>query len=130
MTDEGRVKEQVKKLLREFGIYYHMPVQNGMGSPTLDFVCCAWGHYVAIETKEATKYPTDRQLVTMESMSTSGGFVFVVRDDESLMLLRCYLELMKPCQSPSSSSELRVVGPIRTTTPSRKRSRKSPAGSI
>lgn len=125
MTPEGKVKEKVKRLLKRFKVYYHMPVVNGMGSPTLDFICCAWGHYFAIETKAPKEWPTDRQKVTMKEISEAGGFVFVVRDDESLALLEATLELMEPCLAKNLRLGLRAVGPIETTTPSRKRSRKS-----
>jgi hypothetical protein len=129
-TPEGKVKDKVKRLLHEFGIYFHMPVQNGMGSPTLDFKCTAWGYVLVIETKAPKEYPTERQLITMQQESESGAFVFVVRDDETLMALRCYLELMEPCQKKNLRSGLRVVGPLKATSPSRKRSRKSAPDSI
>lgn len=125
MTPEGKVKEKVKKLLKSMGIYYHMPVQNGMGSPSLDFICCAWGRYLAIETKAPKEVPTERQKITMQEISTSGGMVFVVRDDETLAMLEATLRLMQPCLSQNLSSGLRVVGPTETSTTSRKRSPKS-----
>jgi hypothetical protein len=130
VTPEGKVKEKVKRLLKRFGIYFHMPVMNGMGAPTLDFVCCAWGQYLAIETKAPKEWPTDRQKITMKEMSESGAFVFVVRDDESLLLLEATLELMEPCHAKNLRLGLRAVGPIETSTTSRKRSRKSAADSI
>lgn len=125
MTPEGKVKEKVKRVLKRFKVYYHMPVINGMGSPTLDFICCAWGQYFAIETKAPKEWPTDRQKITMKEISEAGGFVFVVRDDESLLLLETTLELMEPCRAKNLRSGLRAVGPIETSTTSRKRSRKS-----
>jgi hypothetical protein len=129
MTPEGKVKEKVKRLLKRFGVYYHMPVMNGMGSPTLDFIACAWGFYFAIETKGPKEWPTDRQKITMKEISEAGGFVFVVRDDASLMLLEAYLEMLEPCHAKNLRLELQAVGPIETTSPSRKRSPKSAAGS-
>jgi hypothetical protein len=33
-TPEGRVKAAVKKLLTKHGVYFYMPVQNGMGEST------------------------------------------------------------------------------------------------
>ena len=91
MTPEGKVKEQVKKLLKQHGAYYHMPVQNGMGAPTLDFVCCIKGRFFAIETKAPGKKPTPRQELTMTQMADAGAAVFVVRDDESLATVAAYL---------------------------------------
>src|SRR6185437_818291 len=98
-TPEGIVKDSVKKLFKKFGVYYHCPVQNGMGEPTLDFVACPWGHYLTVETKAPGKKPTPRQEITIAQVAASGGFVFVVSDDASLARLECYLELMQPaCQ--------------------------------
>lgn len=94
MTPEGRVKVKVKALLKRHKIYYHMPVMNGMGSPTLDFICCVNGRFFAIETKAPGKKPTPRQEVTMKQMADSGAFVFVVTNDDELCTLSAYLELM------------------------------------
>ena len=38
-TPEGKVKEKVSKLLREYGVYYFMPVQTGYGPAGLDYHC-------------------------------------------------------------------------------------------
>ena len=79
-TPEGRVKDYVKAMLKEFApqVYYHMPVQNGMGSPTLDFICCGYGQYFGIETKAPGKKPTPRQEVTIRQIKDAGGHVFVI----------------------------------------------------
>lgn len=93
MTPEGRVKEQVKRVLKAHGAYYHMPVQNGMGAPTLDFVGCHRGRFYAVETKAPGKQPTPRQLVTISAMNAAGGRTFVVSDDEELAALETWLAL-------------------------------------
>jgi hypothetical protein len=96
MTPEGKTKEAVKKLFKRFGIYYHMPVMNGMGAPTLDFIACAWGYFIAVETKAPGKKPTQRQTITMADMGASGAFVFVVSDSASLAMLEATLTLLRP----------------------------------
>lgn len=80
MTEEGKVKEGVKKIMKRYApyVYYHMPVQNGMGLPTLDFVGCAGGHFFAIETKAPGKKPTPRQSLTAKQMCEAGGMTFVI----------------------------------------------------
>ncbi len=96
MTPEGHVKEKVKKLLKEFGVYYHMPVQNGMGKPSLDFICCAKGRFLAIETKTEKGQLTLRQQATIDEMQKAGAIVLVIRgesDGESFAILRSFLEL-------------------------------------
>jgi hypothetical protein len=86
-TPEGKVKEEIKKLLKHHDVYYFMPVQNGMGSPTLDFICCVKGRFFAVEAKAPGKEPTDRQRLTMEKISLAGGGTFVVSDAITLSFL-------------------------------------------
>lgn len=80
MTPEGKVKKKVKDVLRTHQVYWHCPVQNGMGSPSLDFVGCHRGRFFAVETKAANKQPTPRQETTIEEMRSAGGTVFVVNE--------------------------------------------------
>lgn len=93
-TPEGIVKDKVKALLKRFGVYYHMPVMNGMGAPTLDFICCHNSRFIAIETKAPGKKPTPRQVITMGEMVKAGAFVFVVSCQADLDILEAYLNLI------------------------------------
>ena len=77
-TPEGRVKDGVKMVLAKYKVYYHCPVQNGMGAPSLDFIGCHVGHYFGIETKAPGKRPTPRQIITMDSIIRCGGKIFVI----------------------------------------------------
>lgn len=95
-TPEHKVKEKVKKLLRKYGVYWHCPVMNGMGSPTLDFVCCLNGRYITIETKAPGGKPTKRQEITMGEVRAAGGFVFVVAVDRDFDILEAYLQMLAP----------------------------------
>lgn len=90
-TPEGRIKERVKKVLKAHGAYWHMPVQNGMGAPSLDFVGCHFGRYYAIETKAGNKQPTPRQKLTIESIQAAGGKTFVVNEVSGLKELEEWL---------------------------------------
>lgn len=84
-TPEGRVKDKVRKALK--GVeprYTFMPVQNGMGSPALDWFCCIKGCFVAIETKVPGKKLTDRQRTTAMEIKRAHGTVFVIRDQEDI----------------------------------------------
>lgn len=95
MTPEGKVKEKVKKVLKDAGAYYHMPVQNGMGKPSLDFVCCHRGRFLAIETKTEKGQLTKRQELTMDEMQKAGAIVLVIRgvsDGEGFALLQAFLD--------------------------------------
>lgn len=95
MTPEGRVKRKVTALLKTFEpkLYYHMPVVNGMGRPTLDYIGCINGKFFAIETKAEGKEPTDRQRLTMKEMREAGAVVFLIvgENDPELNNLRNFL---------------------------------------
>ena len=80
MTPEGRVKNNVKLWLKERGIWYFLPVSNGMGRVGIpDFICCVpvtitaamvgqtVGLFAGIETKapgkiDSTTVNQDREL--------------------------------------------------------------------
>lgn len=80
-TPEGKVKEAVKAALKKHNAYWHCPVQNGMGAPSLDFICCFKGRYFAVETKAPGKRPTLRQGITIQAIRVAGGKVFVIDGD-------------------------------------------------
>jgi hypothetical protein len=84
-TPEGKVKAQVKKVLTKYDAYWHCPVQNGLGAPSLDFICCIKGQYFAIETKAPGGKPTPRQEQTIEAIRKAGGKVFVIDGDTCLL---------------------------------------------
>jgi hypothetical protein len=75
---EKTVKERVKKLLREHGCYWFMPVQSGYGSATLDFLGSHRGRFFAVETKAPGKRLSPRQELVKEEIEKAAGKVFVV----------------------------------------------------
>jgi hypothetical protein len=77
-TPEGKVKAQVRALLKKYGCYWHSPVQNGMGTPSLDMICCMRGLYLAVECKAPGKHLTPRQTLTKKEIEDAGGRVIVV----------------------------------------------------
>jgi hypothetical protein len=92
-TPEGRVKAKVSKMLKELlRTYKFMPVQNGMGSPALDYYCCINGRFVAIETKIPGKNLTPRQQNTAKEIRAAGGIVLVIRDDNDVAVARLRLQ--------------------------------------
>lgn len=90
-TPETKVKNKVKALLKEHGAYWHCPVQNGMGAPSLDFICCHRGRYFGIETKAGNKKPTPRQETTINQIRLAGGLAFVVNEVSGLDDLEYWL---------------------------------------
>ena len=86
MTPEGRIKAKLRRALDSLGrLYVFMPVQQGLGAATLDYLICARGRFVSIETKAPGKKLTPRQLITKAAIERAGGVVLVVDSDESLV---------------------------------------------
>jgi hypothetical protein len=83
VTPEGRVKNKVRAVLNHYapGVWWYMPVGNGMGKPTLDFMGCAWGQFFSIETKAPGGKPTPRQEGTIARMQDAKGKTFVIDGD-------------------------------------------------
>jgi hypothetical protein len=86
-TPEGWVKKAVKELLECWSVYYHMPVQNGMGKPSLDFICCVRGQFLSVETKAPGNSLTPRQALTAAEIGRAGGRVLRVADWGELQVL-------------------------------------------
>jgi hypothetical protein len=77
MTPEGEVKKNIKKVLSKYSAYWYMPVSNGMGAPSLDYLVCVKGIFVGIEAKAPGKKATARQKLTMENIEAAGGHGFL-----------------------------------------------------
>lgn len=94
MTPEARVKDAVKKVLTAHGVWYFMPVSNGMGRHGIpDIICCAGGRFVAIECKAGKGRTTALQQRELERITEAGGAALVVNDDpETMEYLQCLLE--------------------------------------
>lgn len=81
MTPEGRVKEQVKRLLKKYGVYYFMPLGQSFGRAGVpDFVCCFDGHFFGVETKAGKGKCTALQKVEHDLIRQAGGIVLVIRE--------------------------------------------------
>lgn len=82
-TPEGRVKDAIKRILRAEGCWFHMPVQNGMGTPTVDFHGARRidGRAFLIEAKAPGEKPTPRQRKTLGEAMGANVTVFVLDGD-------------------------------------------------
>lgn len=89
MTPEGKVKKKVTLLLKELGVWYFFPGNNGYGRSGIpDIVACVNGHFVGIECKaDPSKQPTALQLKEADGIMKSGGTWILVSDDISLEIL-------------------------------------------
>lgn len=92
-TPEGKVKDKIKKALKEHGAYYYMSVPYGYGAPTLDFTGCHRGRFFAIEAKAPGNKPTPRQELTAQEMKAAGAAVFVIVGDTGFQELSEWLKL-------------------------------------
>lgn len=79
-TEEGKVKQEVTKLLKSFGsdVHFWMPVPNGFGTSGLDYHGVVRGIAFVVETKAYGKMPTKRQESFMRYFTMAGGHAFVV----------------------------------------------------
>jgi pantoate kinase len=94
-TPEAKVKAKIKAILKEYGIYYAMPIGTGYGTSGVpDFLCCVAGKFVAIEAKAGKGTTTALQNKNLRDIETSGGVTFVI-NETSLDTLRGYIKLIK-----------------------------------
>lgn len=87
MTPEGKVKAAVKKWLTTRGVWYYMPVSNGMGRVGApDFLCCMEGRFIGIETKAPGKRANTsaNQEREIAAINGAGGVAIVVDDVKQL----------------------------------------------
>lgn len=85
-TPEGKIKALIqRRMSQEFPESYRfMPVQNGMGAPSVDFLYCVHGLFVAIEAKAPGKWLTKRQEETLREVAAAGGECCVVDGPTSM----------------------------------------------
>ena len=93
MTPEGVTKKKIDAVLARYGdeLDSFKPVQNGMGSPALDYIVCYRGHHIEIEAKKPGGKPTPRQILTRSKKEKAGAKVFVIDGGAGCLLLDAYL---------------------------------------
>jgi Holliday junction resolvase len=80
-TPEGKVKDEVVRILKEEGVYYFFPATHGFGrSGVPDIVCCVNGKFLGIECKAGANKPTALQVREIESIRRNGGYAIVVNE--------------------------------------------------
>jgi hypothetical protein len=92
-TPEAKTKAKIKALLKKYGVYYAMPIGTGYGNAGVpDFLCCAGGHFLAIEAKANGGKPTALQLKNINEINSCGGTAIVV-DETGLTMLEFILKI-------------------------------------
>lgn len=80
-TPEGRVKNSVKRLLKQYNVWYAMPATGGYGSSGVpDFLCCVNGHFLGIEAKAGPGVPTALQINQLRGIVGALGSAIVVNE--------------------------------------------------
>ena len=80
-TPEGVVKREIAKTLKKLGVFYYMPVQNGMGRTGIpDFVVCINGKFLGIEAKAPGKANnlSANQIQVQKEIAQAGGYYLVI----------------------------------------------------
>lgn len=81
-TPEGKVKKQVKEVLKSLGAYYVMPVTGGYGnSGAPDFLVCYKGRFIGLECKAGRNTVTALQLHNLNSIKNANGVGLVVNEE-------------------------------------------------
>jgi pantoate kinase len=95
-TPEAKVKAKIKTILKEYGIYYAMPIGTGYGSSGVpDFLCCVNGKFVAIEAKAGKGEPTALQWKNLGDINKSGGYTCVINETNLDYLVKVIAECVQ-----------------------------------
>jgi hypothetical protein len=97
---EADVKRWVKEVLKEYNVYYFMPVQGGIGAAGLDFHCVVKWRNIPIsffiETKKLHGEPSTRQtLFIKQRKEQQNASTFVVDGRVGVNKLRTWLEKLR-----------------------------------
>ena len=91
-TPESKVKAEIKKILKDNGVYYAMPMGTGYGNSGVpDFLCCVNGKFLAIEAKAGKGQTTALQKKHIADIESAGGDAWVVRED-NIVHLEAYIK--------------------------------------
>lgn len=132
-TAETKVKRQIRACLADHHV--NTPATAGFGkSGQLDFVCCIYGRYVAIEAKSIySPYgklgPTQLQWDEIDSIRVSGGYALVIdescidRLDKFLneMQDQQYLEARKTAYETLGRFERPTINPTEVPQPTKRK---------
>jgi Holliday junction resolvase len=90
-TPEKKVKDKVRKVLAEYGVYNFMPATHGYGrSGVPDIIACCNGRFMAIETKAGKGTTTTLQERELALIRKNGGVAMVI-NEENIHELEMYL---------------------------------------
>ena len=80
-TPEKLVKNKIKVILQDGGVYYAMPIGSGYGNAGVpDFLACVNGRFLAVEAKAGKGKTTALQDAHLEKIRAAGGVSMVVNE--------------------------------------------------
>lgn len=86
MTPEGKVKTEIKRVLKAYNVWYCMPRGTVFGrSGVPDFLCCVNGRFLAIEAKAGKNKTSALQEQEIQSINEHGGRAIIVSDEPGAM---------------------------------------------
>lgn len=96
-TPEGKVKDMVTAVLKEYKVWYFFPSSNGFGKAGIpDIIALHKGKFIGIETKANTKKnPTELQALCGAQIVSAGGYWFLIRGKDELAQLIALLESLR-----------------------------------
>lgn len=103
-TPEGKIKDKVRTILKARGLYWFMPVQTGYGKRTLDILVCAYGFFLAIETKKPGDDMSPFQDFIAAEMRSSNGLAMCVNGAEDIAELVKLLDALQCLQRTTIQS--------------------------
>ena len=114
-TPEGKVKDAIKKMLREEfpQVWTYWPVSNGMGAHGIpDLIMCAGGKFIAVEVKTTVGKLTPMQALQIERISLANGQAIVVYGEADVCMIRALLHMMDLTQvkkPPEGTHTVRIA---------------------
>jgi penicillin-binding protein-related factor A (putative recombinase) len=99
MVKESKVKQEIKKILSDNGIFYFMPFAGVFGrSGMADFICCYKGYFVAIEAKSTVGTQRGLQKLAEQQIKKSNGVYIIVNDKNCKDVIKLMGEKIKWAQ--------------------------------
>jgi hypothetical protein len=86
-TPEAIVKDAIKKVLKEYNVWYFMPSANGFGKVGVpDFICCWKGRFLAIEAKAPGKInnTTANQKMRIQEINDAMGIALAADNAQTV----------------------------------------------
>jgi Holliday junction resolvase len=100
MTPEGKVKQQIKRILKDSAVYWCMPMGTGYGNSGVpDFICCVNGHFLGIEAKAGKGTTTLLQDANIERIHSAGGSVLIINETNVNKLKEVLCTMQTPEQT-------------------------------